>query len=137
MKELLEFCEIKEKYQRMVINLQCQLLRIINRGVLNFEGQDYRIKELITCEAVSHLLQMNEQILDTKYNFVDLRNELFGYIRELFDEPETNFINEIYISKTIPILNEIIGNRLEEQRFLSRIDDVKTRARLLIEEARR
>lgn len=88
MKELLEFCDIKEKHQLNFITLQCLLINIINQG--------YHI--YLKCEGVKHLLQICDIVLNLDYLFNDRRTELFNdKIRILFDEPVGTTINEEYI----------------------------------------
>lgn len=75
MRELLEFCDIKKDYQRKMMNLQCQFLRVIN----------HNYQSILMCEAVKHLLQISNTVLNLEYRFESLRTELFSHIRNLFD----------------------------------------------------
>jgi len=116
MKELLEFCDIKEDYQRNMINLQCQLLRIIND---NFQS-------ILMCEGVKHLLQISKIVLNLKYQFDSYRTELFNHIRELFDESENTPIDKEYINNMIQFTDDLSLEHFEEMREQIKIWNFET-----------
>lgn len=85
--ELLDFCEIKPKHQRRLINLFNKLLELVNNSYL----------QVLVCEEVEHLLDMYKIGLDLDDGLATEKDTMREHIRQLMEEPENIEINVEYI----------------------------------------
>jgi len=134
MKELLEFCKIKEEHQGRMINLYVQFLKIITEAVFTHENTTFNLKQIVSCEAVKHLLQMCKNILEIKSMSEAKREEIINAIKNLFNEPKETIVDDNYIESAIAILKNIIENREGETNFINRSEELKSRIRQLNEQ---
>jgi hypothetical protein len=133
MKELLEFCEIKKEHQERMVNLHAQFFGLILNSTVG--EQRVPLKNILSCEAVAHLLQMSKKVFELKLEAH--RQELYDDIKNLFNEQLGTIIDDIYIEESLEIIKDMINQREPVENFIERLEDIKTRARPLIEAERR
>ena len=111
-KELLEFCDIKQRHQKRLNNLNNHLLELIDVRFLY--NSDF------CCEEVSHLLRMY-QISSNLQSADDSREDTNTLMRVLFDEDDTDIMNIDVVNILISRIKDFDNNEL----FIQVRDEIK------------